>query len=79
MSVRTIPPPRTISGSDYDRALAHADGSPSAPALRRGDRPVVLGQARHLPPEVLELLLQGCDLLAVPPLFPSRIARTPPL
>ena len=55
--------PRTISGSDHDRALVHAAASAPAPAQRLGERPVVLGQVRHSPAELCDLLLQGFDLL----------------
>ena len=34
-----------------------------APAQRLGERPVVLGQGRHSPAELCDLLLQGFDLL----------------
>ena len=58
---------------------------------RRGERPVVLGQAGHSPVEPLELLPQGFDLLdlpldaplqgfdlpAVPPLFPLELRGQP--
>ena len=66
---RPIPLPGTISGSDHDRALGPAGASDPARAQRLGERPVVPGQACHLPGEPLDLLLQGFDLLGVPPLF----------
>ena len=54
--------PRTISGSDHDRALALAGASAPAPAQRLGERPVVPGQVRRLPAELRDLPLQGFDL-----------------
>ncbi len=89
---RALPLPGTISGSDHDRAFGPAGASPPAPAQRRGERPVVPGQACHLPGELLDLppqgfalfglpldpLLQGFDLLAVPPLL-HLVLRGQPL
>ena len=54
--------PRTISGSDHDRALAHAGASGPAPAQPLGERPVVPGQVCRLPAELRDLPLQGFDL-----------------
>ena len=65
------------SGSGHSpcpvRAASRAGASVPARAQRRGARPVVRGQARHLPGEVLDLLpidfdplLQGFDVLGLP-------------
>ena len=69
--------PRTISGSDRDRALSHAGASGPAPAQRLGERPVVLGQARHLPVELCDLPPQGLDLRGVL-LLRLLVLRGPP-
>ena len=57
-----VPLPRTTSGSGQNPALAHAGASAPAPAQRLGERPVVLGQVRHSPAELCDVLLQGFDL-----------------
>ena len=74
-----------VSGSGHSpcpvRAAGRAGASVPARAQRRGARPVVRGQARHLPGEVLDLLpidfdplLQGFDLLGLPLLL-LRVLR----
>ena len=74
-----------VSGSGHSpcpvRVAGRAGASVPARAQRRGPRPVVRGQARHLPGEVLDLLpidfdplLQGFDLLGLPLLF-LRVLR----
>ena len=57
--------PRTISGSDQNPVLAPADASAPAPARCLGERPVVLGQVRHLRAELRDLTPQGLDLRGV--------------
>ena len=47
------------------------------PAQRHGECPVVVAQVCHLPAEPLDLLLQGFDLLGLPPLFPLGLRGQP--
>ena len=78
---KTMPRRESISGSGHGPVPGRAAASRPAPTQCRGERPVVLSQACHLPGEPLELLPQdfalgvlpldslpqGFDLLAVPP------------
>ena len=75
---RPLPQPGTISGSDHDRVFDHGGASPPASVQRLGERPVVPGQACHLPGEPLDLLPQGFDLLGVPLLL-HLVLRGQPL
>ena len=77
--------PETISGSDHGpgpgSAPGLADASRPAPAQRRGERLVVLGQSCHLPVEPLELppqglVLRGLLLETLPQVSCSRPARS---
>ena len=61
--------PGGASNLDPDRAPDDVGASPPAPEQRRGERPVISGQARHFPGGPLDLPLQGFDLPAVLPLF----------
>ena len=58
--------PRTLSDSEPDPVPGRAGASHPAPAQHHGERPVVLGQACHLPVEPLELLPQDFAVCVLP-------------